>query len=165
MLIGAFQHYNYWDSKIFEIGTIGFGGGVITKWKLSETFDLQTVFHLGLVPLSASNSPHVDIVEEGVHLRNYDYSGGGELKLECTLNLADMGQLTAIYYLYGLHTYIGPAGNKVLGVFKPRIAVKIFDHLSLGAEYLLYHKRSALRDFPDIHTSNSEQKLYLLLYF
>ena len=49
MLIGAFQHYNYWNSKIFEIGTIGFGGGIITKWKLSEASNLQTVFHLGLV--------------------------------------------------------------------------------------------------------------------
>ena len=104
-------------------------------------------------------------MEEGVHLRNYDYSGGGELKFESTLNLANTGQLTAIYYLYGLHTYIGPAGNKILGIFKPRIAVKLFNNLSLGAEYLYYHKHNYLRDYPDVHTSNSEQKLYLLLFF
>lgn len=165
MLIGAFQHYNFWDSKIFEVGTLGFGGGIITKWQLSKTSNLQTAFHLGLVPLSASNSPQVDIVEAGVHLRNYDYSGGGEIKFESTLNLAKRAQVTAIYYLYALHTYIGPAGNKVISIFKPRVAVRLFGNLSLGFEYLYYHKNSQLRDFPDVHANNSEQKLYLMLYF
>jgi len=165
MLIGAFQHYNYWDSKVFEIGTLGFGGGGLAKWRLSENSNLQTAFHLGLVPLAASNSPSIDIVEAGAHLRNYDYSGGWELKFESTLNLANRGQLTAIYYLYGLQTYIGPDGSKILGIFKPRIAVRLFKNLSLGAEYLSYQKHNYLRDSPDVHKSNSEQKLYLMLYY
>ena len=165
MLIGAFQHYNYWDSKIFEVSALGFGGGIIAKWQLSKNSNLQSAFHLGIVPLGASNSPYVDIVEGGVPGRDYDYSGGAEAKFEGTLNLAKRGQVTAIYYLYWLHTYIGPAGNKIIGIFKPRIAVKLFSNLSLGFEYLYYHKDGYLRDFPDVHKRNSEQKLYLMLYF
>jgi hypothetical protein len=169
MLIGAFQHYNYWDSRIFEVSALGFGGGIIAKWQLSENSNLQTACHLGFVPLAASNSPSIDIVEAGVHGRNYDYSGGGEAKFEGTLNLAKIGQVTVIYYVYGLHTYYGiknvPAGNKIIEIFKPRISVKLFSNLSLGFEYLYFHKDSYLRDFPDVHFSNSEQKLYLMLYF
>jgi len=165
ILIGAFQHYNYWDSRIFEVSVLGFGGGIIAKWQLSKNSNLQSAFHLGIVPLGASNSPYVDIVEGGVPGRDYDYSGGAEAKFEGTLNLAKRGQVTAIYYLYWLHTYIGPAGNKIIGIFKPRIAVKLFSNLSLGFEYLYYHKDSYLRDFPDVHKRNSEQKLYLMLYF
>ena len=165
MLIGAFQHYNYWDSNIFEIGVLGFGGGIIAKWQFSKSSNLQTAFHLGVIPLGASNSPYIDIVEAGVHVRDYDYSGGGEAKFEGTLNLGKIGQATAIYYLYWLHTYIGPAGDKIMSIFKPRIAVKLFSNLSLGFEYLYYHKYSYLRDFPDVHKRSSEQKLYLMLYF
>jgi hypothetical protein len=165
ILVGAFQHYNYWDSNIFELSALGFGGGIISRWQLSKGSNLQTAFHLGIVPLGASNSPHIDIVEEGVHLRNYDYSGGGEAKFEGTLNIGKIGQVTAIYYIYGLHTYVGPAGNKIISIFKPRIAIRLFGGLSLGFEYLSYHKDSYLRDFPDIHISNSEQKIFLLLYF
>lgn len=165
MLIGAFQHYHFWDSRIFEIGVLGFGGGIIAKWRLSKNSNFQGEVHLGLVPLAASNSPDIDIVDAGIHGRNYDYSGGAEFKLEGTLNLAKIGQVTANYYLYGLHTYIGPAGNKVLGIFKPRIAVNLSANLSLGFEYLYYHKHNYLRDFPEVQSSNSEQKLYLLLYF
>ncbi len=100
-----------------------------------------------------------------VHVRDYDYSGGGEAKFEGTLNLGKIGQATAIYYLYWLHTYIGPAGDKIMSIFKPRIAVKLFSNLSLGFEYLYYHKGSYLRDFPDVHKNKSEQKIYLMLYF
>ncbi len=165
MLIGAFQHYNFWDSKIFEIGTLGFDGGIIAKWQFSEHSNLQSEFHLGVVPLAASNSPDIDIVEAGVHVRNYDYSGGGELKFESTLNLGNMGQVTAIYYLYRLQTYVGPPGYKTIMVFKPRIAVRLSSNLSLGFEYLFYHKDSYLRYYPDVSMRSNEQKLYLLLYF
>ena len=165
MLIGAFQHYDYWDSNIFELSALGFGGGMIARWRLPQDSNLQAALHIGIVPLGASNSPHVDIVEEGVHLRNYDYSGGLEGKFEGTLNLGRIGQVTAIYHMYGLHTVVGPAGNKIISVFKPRIAIRLSGALSLGCEYLSYHKDSYLRDFPDVHVSNSEQKIFLMLYF
>lgn len=165
MLMGVFQHYSYWDSKIFEISSLGFGGGVITKLRLSDNSNIQSAFHLGIIPLSASNSPYIDIVEEGIHGRNYDYSGGGVAKFESTLNLTKIGQVTAIYYLYRLHTYIGPAGYKIIEIFKPRIAVRLFGNLSLGFEYLYYHKDSHYRDFPDAHKSNSEQKIFLVLHY
>jgi len=165
MLIGAFQHYNYWDSRIFEVGALGFGGGIIAKWQLFKNSNLQSTFYFGFVPLGASNSPRIALVEAGVPGRNYDYSGGGEAKFESTLNLAKMGQVTAIYYLYLLHTYIGPAGNNIIGIFRPRIAVKLFSNLSLGFEYLYYHKDNYLRDFPDIHKRSSEQRIYLMVYF
>ena len=165
MLIGTFQHYNYWDSKIFEISTLGFGGGIIAKWQFSKNSNFQSAFHLDVVPLGASNSPLIDIVEAGVHLRDYDYSGGGEAKFEGTLNLAKMGQVTAIYYLYRLHTYIGPAGYKIIEIFKPRIAIRLMNNLSVGFEYLYYHKDSLYRDFPHVHQSNTEQKIYLMVYY
>ena len=165
MLIGAFQHYNYWQSKIFEISALSFGGGIVAKWRLSGKSNVQSAFHLGIVPLGASNSPYIDIMDAGVPGRNYDYSGGGEAKFEGTLNLSDLGQVTLIYYLYRLHAYVGPAGYKTIGILKPRLAVRLLGNLSLGFEYLYYHKDSILRDYPDVHKRGSEQKLYLMLYF
>jgi hypothetical protein len=165
LLFGAFQHFNFWDSKIFELGAVGIGGGLIARWKLSGNSNFRAVFHLGVVPLGASNSPRIDIVEEGVHLRNYDYSGGADAKFESTLNLGNRGQLTAIYYFYRLYTYVGPAGFKNVQIFRPRVALRILGNLSLGFEYAWYHKASHFRDFPDVHVTNGEQKLYMMLYF
>jgi hypothetical protein len=166
LLIGGFQHYNFWDCKLFELSALGFGGGIIAKWQLSENSNLQAAFHLGLVPLAASSSEHVNVVDTGINtVRDYTYSGGGEAKFEGTLNLANIGQVTIIYYEYGLHTYIGPAGNSIIGVFKPRIAVSLFRNLSLGFEYLYYNRDSYFRENPDVHAKTTEQRLYLMLYF
>ncbi len=165
ILIGAFQHYDYWDSHIFELGALGFGGGVIGKWQFAANSNLQTAFHLEFLPLGATNSPYIDIVEAGIPGRNYDYSGGASAKFEGTLNFAKFGQLTAIYYVYQLHTYVGPAGNKTISIFKPRIAVRLYKNLSLGYEFTHYHKYNNLRDLPDVIRSENEQKFYLMLYF
>ncbi len=89
ILVGAFQHYNYWDSRIFEVSALSFGGGILAKWRFSGNSNFQSAFHLGVVPLGASNSPYIDIVEGGIPGRNYDYSGGGEAQFEGTLNLGE----------------------------------------------------------------------------
>ncbi|HEY3388862.1 MAG TPA: DUF3943 domain-containing protein, partial [Prolixibacteraceae bacterium] len=31
VLAGLFQHFDYWDNKVFELGTMAFGGGAVTK--------------------------------------------------------------------------------------------------------------------------------------
>ena len=70
-----------------------------------------------------------------------------------------------IDYLYGLHVVVGPAGNKIINIFRPRIAVRLISNLSLGFEYSYYQKASYLKYYPDVRKSDSEQKLYLMLYF
>lgn len=165
MLVGAFQHYDYWDSHIFEVTSLGFGPGIVAKWQFAKNSNLQSAFHLEFLPLGATNSPYIDIVEGGIPGRNYDYCGGGGAKFEGTLNLGKLGQATAIYYVYWLHTYVGPVGDKTIGIFKPRIAVRLSENLSLGYEFTYYHKYNNLRDLPDVHKKESEQKLYLMLYF
>ncbi|MCX6560207.1 MAG: DUF3943 domain-containing protein [Candidatus Aminicenantes bacterium] len=165
LLMGVFQHYNYWDSKIFQISTLAFGGGLIAKWRLSEESNLQAAFHLGLIPLGASDSPYIDLMEAGEHVRNYNYAGGAEAKIESTLNLTTFGQLTAIFYFYRLYNFVGPAGHNNIMVFKPRLAIKLVDNINLGFEFLYYYKEGYYLHLPDIKKSNSEQKLYLMLYF
>jgi hypothetical protein len=75
------------------------------------------------------------------------------------------GQVTSTDYVDWLHKYIGPAGNKMIGLFKPRIAAKLFSTLSLGFGYLYLQKDDYLRVLPNVRKRNGEQKLYLMLYF
>ncbi len=165
ILFGAFQHYNIWDNKVFEVSALGFGGGLVARWQFSKTSNFQTAVHLGVIPLGATNSPNVDIVDAGIHGRNYDYDNGVEAKFEGTLNLGGRVQLTVIDYLYGLHVMVGPGGTKLINIFKPRIAFRLFGGLRLGFEYLYFHKDDYIINYPDVHAGNSEQKLYLMLYF
>ena len=37
MLVGIFQHFDYWNNKVFELGSLGFGAGDYFKNKNQKT--------------------------------------------------------------------------------------------------------------------------------
>ena len=158
MLYGLFQHYDFWDSKISEIGALAFGGGLLHRYGLSENSDIASQIHIGIVPFAGISSQYANLEE-----RDYNFSGGMNAKLESTLNLGGWGSVTASYFLYALHTFVGAAGNTVIGIFRPRITVKVLQSISIGFEYLSYHKDAYLRDYPDVHSSNTEQRIFLMI--
>ena len=73
-LVGAFQHYDFWDNKTFELGTIAFGGGVVSKMSLSENSNLYLDLQLGLVPLAGNST---QLGPDTSQFRDYNYGGGG----------------------------------------------------------------------------------------
>ncbi|MEP7168089.1 MAG: DUF3943 domain-containing protein, partial [Bacteroidota bacterium] len=55
VLYGLFQHYNYWDNTTFELGTITFGGGVVTKLPLKKSVFYNNVYISG-VPFAGNST-------------------------------------------------------------------------------------------------------------
>ncbi len=161
MLAGLFQHMNFFDNKTFELGTIAFGPGIISKFPISKSSFLYTNLNVDIVPfggLSGRFGP------DTTQVRDYNYGGGAELKIESTLNLGGWTSLTFIGYYWWFHTYVGNAGNSYIGLIKPRIAFRIIDNLSVGFEQLVYYSDRYPRDFPDVHSVRTEQKIFLQLY-
>jgi len=161
ILIGGFQYYDYWDNKTFELGTIGFGAGVLSKLPLNKTSNLYTGIHLAFVPL-AGNSTHFG--PDTSQLRDYNYGGGLECMFESTININKYATASLIYYYYMIKTYVGAPGNNFIGILKPRITLRIYKNMSLGFEHFVYYNDRYLKDFSAIHSARTEQKLFLLLY-
>jgi hypothetical protein len=161
MLIGGFQHYDFWDNKTFELGTIAFGGGMISKLRVSENSNLYFDLHLGIVPL-AGNSTRLG--PDTSQFRDYNFGGGAEGKLETTLNLAGWASVTFRGFYYWIHTYVGNAGNNFIGIIKPSVAFRIVSNLSLGFEQVVYYCDRYPRDFHNVHDVRTEQKVFLQLY-
>ena len=161
MLIGGFQHYDFWDNKTFEIGTIAFGGGIISKLPVSANSNLYFDVHLGIVPL-AGNSTRLG--PDTSQFRDYNYGGGAEGKLETTLNLGGWASATFRGYYYWIHAYVGNAGDNFIGIIKPSVAFTLVGNLSLGFEQLVYFSDRYPRDFPNVHDVRTEQKMFLQFY-
>ena len=84
MLMGLFQHYDYYDNATFELGTIAIGGGIMSKYPVfSKGTYIFTNVHLGIVPL-AGNSTRLG--PDTSQVRDYTYGGGLETKLETGIN-------------------------------------------------------------------------------
>ena len=162
MLVGLFQHYNYWDNKTFELGTIAFGGGVVSKLPLSTKSDLYTTFHLGIVPLAGNSTRYGPDTSQ---VRDYNYGGGMEGKLESALELGRWASATFIGYYYWIHTYVGHRGDHFMGIIRPRIEVRFINNLSLGFEHLVYYSDRYPADFHAIHLVRTEQRIFLKIFF
>jgi hypothetical protein len=161
VLFGIFQYSDYWDNKTFELGAVAFGGGVFSKIPITKTSDLYTNVHVGLVPF-AGNSTHFG--PDTSQLRDYNFGHGMAGKFETTLNLGKVATASAILYYYMIRTYVGSPGNNYIGIFKPRITVRIFRSLSAGFEHYIYFNDRYLKDYSPIHSVRTEQKIFLLLY-
>jgi hypothetical protein len=96
MLIGLFQHYNYFDNMTFELGAIAVGGGLMSKLTVFKDSYLFTNFHLGIVPIAGNST---QLGPDTTQVRDYNFGGGLETKLECGLNLG-WGSIPFIGYYY-----------------------------------------------------------------
>lgn len=159
MLTGIFQHYDFYDNKIFKVGGISFGAGLITMFPALKKNALVTSIHLNVMPLGACNSSYSAFGE-----KEYNFSSGINLKFESSLNL-HWGKFLVDYSLFYLHTIIGEKSNEFVGILKPKVEVKLYNDLFVGAEYLFYHREGKYTDYPDISLRNNEQKIFLAYNF
>jgi hypothetical protein len=162
MLVGLFQHFDYWDNKVFELGTIAFGGGVVSKLPITKYSQFYTTIHLNVVPLAGNSTQYGPDTSQ---FRDYNYGGGLGGKLENTLELGRMASLTFVGYYYWIHTYVGHKGDHFIGLIRPRFELKIINNFSLGLEHFAYYSDRYPTGFPSIHKVRTEQRVYLKVYF
>jgi hypothetical protein len=158
VLYGVFQYDDYWDNKTFELGAVGFGGGIFTKYPFNKHVILYTNVHLTAIPL-AGNSTRFG--PDTSQVRDYTYNDGLGTKFESTLNLGKYVSASVAYYYYILHTTVGPAGNNHIGILKPRITIRVYNNISLGFEHFEYYDDRYLKNFAAIHSVRTEQKIFL----
>ena len=161
LLLGGFQYYDYWNNKTFELGAIGFGAGLFSKLPLSKTSNLYTNMHIAVIPFAGNSSR---LGPDTSKFRDYDFGCGVEGKLECNLSIGKYATASMIFYYYIIHPYVGPKGNNLIGILKPRITFQLYKNLSLGFEYYVYYEDRYLLDYPNVHVNRTEEKLFLLLY-
>jgi hypothetical protein len=168
MLAGAFQHWDYYDNRHFELTAIGFGPGAISRLPFSSNSSLQVDFHACGVPFGGNTTR---VGPYSPKTKDYDLIGGFEAKLQCAFNIGGRlhAALNGFYYI--THTYVGnprdnfAKTNDKLLILNPEIAFRIYRNIGIGFEHLSY---SSDRN-PDIPVSydvkKGEQKLYLSYYF
>jgi hypothetical protein len=161
LLTGAFQYYDYWDTRDFELGALGFGGGVFSRLPLSQQVNLYTNAHLGIIPLAGNSSR---FAPDSLGLRNYVFANGLQAKIESTLSLGRYASAALVYYHFWLNTFEGLPGSNSIGIVRPRVTVRLFKTLSLGYEHFGYATNRTWRDYPGQHSVITEQKVFLQLF-
>src|SRR4029079_16336256 len=149
------------DNNTFELGAIGLGGGIFSMVPLSKHSNVYTNLHVAVIPF-AGNSTHFG--PDTTQFRDYNFGDGLEGKFESTINISKYATASLIYYYFIIHTYQGLPGNNFIGILKPRVTIRLYKGLSIGAEHYVYYNDRYLKDYPAIHSVRTEEKLFLLLY-
>ncbi len=158
ILYGAFQYFDYFDNKTFELGASSFGGGIFTKYAFSKSVNLYTSAHVALIPL-AGNSTRFG--PDTSQVRDYTYNDGIGAKFESTLSLGKYATVALQYYYFFLHTYNGPAGNNYINLLKPRVTVQLAKNINLGFEHFIYFDDRYLQGLAPIYSVRTEEKIFL----
>jgi hypothetical protein len=161
LLAGVFQHFDYWNNNTFEIGSLGFGGGLLSRIPVAKHSNIYSTVHLAVVPIAGNNTRYGPDTSS---VRTYNYGGGFQAKAEETFNLNQWASIGFTGFYYWIHTYVGLPGNSLVGVFKPNITFRVFKNLSIGFEHQIYQNDRFLNGKQDLHLTRTEQKLFLQLF-
>lgn len=161
-LIGGFQYFDYWNNRVFEMGSLGFGVGLISRIPFPKTSYLYSSIHIAAVPLSANKT---NFGPDTSPFRDYTFAGGLEAKIEETFNINKYASIGLNAYYYWTHNYEDLPGRSSIGIIKPRATVKLFGNMSLGFEHHIYFVDEYLENTPTLHLKRTEQKAFLQWFF
>lgn len=161
LLAGFFQQFDYWNNKVFELGSLGFGPGIISRVDLGNNCKWYSGLHLAGVPLVGNSTRFGPDTSE---FRDYPFGGGFEGRIEETLNLSKWISLGFNGYYYWIYNYEGTPGKSKIGIIKPRVTLRLFKNLSLGFEHHVYYGNRFINEFATLHLVRTEQKLFLQIF-
>jgi hypothetical protein len=162
LMTGIFQHYDYFNNSIFELGNLTFSGGILSKMAVGQKSFLYSNLHLGIVPFGGYS---VKLGPDTALFRDFNYGGGAGVKLESTFGFRNIANLNISALYYWMFRYTGTKENNLIGIIRPTLLIRVAKNVQLGFQYFLYTND---KYFQQIHTSNlksSEQKFMLLFDF
>jgi hypothetical protein len=160
LLIGGFQYFDYWNNKIFELGSLGFGAGLLSTIRFGKDTRLFSSIHAAVVPLAGNNTsfgPDTSL------FRDYRFGGGFEAKIEETFHVTKFFTIGFSGFYYWIHTYENLPGKSVIGILKPRVILNITDRWGIGLEHHIYYNRRLLDPESELNLTRTEQKIFLQL--
>ncbi|MFA6924868.1 MAG: DUF3943 domain-containing protein [Bacteroidales bacterium] len=158
MLVGVFQHYDFYSSNIYKISAMALNVGIISKLPIFKKIKFNADFHFGIVPFGG-NCKTFGIDTSKIRATNY--GGGLETKLDCSIDFADVVNVKFVGNYFWMNSYVGNAENYLIGVVHPSISIKLYRNIHLGFEHFLYCSKNYTHSIHNIIFRNSEQKFFL----
>ncbi len=163
MLIGMFQHFDYYSNVYYKIGANSLGGGVIYKYPEISDVNFESSMHAAFIVLGGGSNIREAFKYEadGTAYRDYNFSVGFVYKFESAISLKDKGQLFLGLYNYRMYTIDGADGDDNLLILTPRLSINITPKTSIGFEYNNYIRSSHYKKYDDFQTKIYELKLFI----
>jgi hypothetical protein len=156
------QYFDYWNNRVFELGSLGLGAGLISRIPLPKTSYLYSSIHIAAVPLASHKT---NFGPDSSAFRDYKFAGGLEAKIEETFNINKFASIGFNAYYYWIHNYENHPGRSSITILKPRATLKFLRNMSLGVEHHVYFVDEYIKNISTAHLKRTEQKIFLQYFF
>ena len=189
MMIGIFQHFNYYDSKEVKDGSgiipykiseaASVGPGIIYKHNnLLPQMNLQQEVYLSGILLGGGLTDHYKVID-----RNYNLGSGYSIKSYSELELGRLARIylhADFYHLFtwkgydkkGLQTnnplYYntqGDKGNTIFLILTPSCDIAFAKHWKCSMDIAYYFRRTHYAYYKDVHSKTVETRLGITYEF
>lgn len=137
---GLINHYDYYDSPIFNVGTSSVGAGLLADFRLPWSLDLFLEGDMGVVALGGFDSPYPTGVE-----RDYSLGTGGMLRVTGELAKRHWGRLRLQHTRYYVRTVHGIRSHEVAGITRAELEVPVYRDFAISVGTVL-HDRLTIPD-------------------
>ena len=153
-LFGLFQHFDYLNSPVIEIGDMAYTGGLLSNYKLGAKTALVTNIQLGVIVMGGSNSELIDVEAESddpSDSRDYIIGPGLLTKADIWLRHNNRLEFLTRYGHWNIFVASGPSGRETLDMIDLRAHVRLFRSYWFGVEGIFYFRDAHYDDFDDIY--------------
>ncbi len=145
-LIGIFQHFDFFNIEIIEIGASSIGIGYINEVQLSERLRLDASLQVGFILVGASNNEYVEFLE-----RDYNFGTGLNIKVDAAFTFESVMTIYLSGIHYGMLSIDGVKGSESLTLLTAKYSFNLSKKVSVGIDIYSYLRESEYKDFPDIN--------------
>lgn len=161
LVVGAFQRYDYRNTKFYASGGQSFGGALLYRRLLgggatAPATELRLGLQLDGLVLGGISSEHADVVG-----RSYDYGPG--LSSAFSSELRHAGRTLARFDVRArwLHSVNGADADHLAIEETVAVALPVTRHVDVAGDVALWGRRSRYRQLPGVTRRITEMRLYL----
>ena len=161
-LWGIFNHFDYLENNVYQVGGTSVGPGIGYRTPHQKSVQFIGLLHGALLLMGGANSDYsseykVSFLDSA---RTYNMGPGAHAKMEAFLRFP-FGSLYLGYSFWWIHTWDGAPGDELIGMWNPKLRIRLYKKLFVGLEYLLYHRQGKYDEFPNRDSRNNESRLFL----
>jgi len=165
-LWGIFNHYDYLENNVYQVGGVSVGPGVGYRTSHKASTQYIGMFHVAALLMGGANSDYSEAYEVAFldSARTYNMGPGAHIKMENIVRFS-FGSFYLGYNFWWIHTWDGAPGDEFITMIEPKIRIHVYKTWHMGLEWRLYHRFGRYDQFPNVDMRNNEQRLFVAYSF
>jgi hypothetical protein len=156
-ILGAYQHFDYFDNPAFTYGQQAVGASYLTRIMTPADVEARVELHGNLIIMGASKSDYYNVSG-----RDYDYGPGVGYKFRMSFGRGYDEVLELRHDGSFIESMNGNSARHYVSVSQLNLFLPIREWFKFKGSYTLFQRDARYDDFPDVYVRSPELRLAVM---